>query len=930
MYTVVFQKRGLPHAHLLIILLNDYKLLTTEAYDEIIRAELPDANADLDLRKLVLKHMMHGPCGSLDPTNSCMRKKIGSCKFKYPKMFADQTSKGNDSYPIYRRRNTGEVVKVRGHDLDNSWVVPYNPYLLGKFNCHINVEVCSDIKVVKYLYKYICKGHDKIVFSVQNNDANIEIDEVNEYRSARWVSPPEAVWRLFRFPISKMSPNVCRLQVHLDGQQLVSFKKNMDINTIVNNPMVKKTMLTEFFYMNKTNENAMKLNLLYREFPEYFVWSSSDKFWALRQCRCTVDRVVTCHPTEGERYYLRLLLMHVRGPTSYEDLLMVNGEPCSSFRESVEKKGLLQYDNSLTECMSEAASYQMPYSLRRLFATLLVHCNPTNPRELWEQFEESMSEDYKLLQTIEIKEIRYQVLNHINDILHSMGHNVNEYQLIPQTIRTSAAAKEAKEIHFERTITVSEDEVQLHKRLNKNQLTAYDVIINRVFSNKAGAFFIDGPGGTGKTFLYRALLATVRSMGYIALATATSGVAASILPGGRTAHSRFKIPIDINENVSCNISKQSALASLIRDAKLIVWDEASMANKRMLEFFDLLLKDLMDTNILFGRKVVVFGGDFRQTLPVVRNGKKEDFINQSLLYCSIWAKLEKIQLCENMRAKTDPTFCDYLLRIRNGQERLNATNNIEVPNSLIVSFTTERESLDKLFTITYPYLNSSGYDAYCTDSHVILTTKNNFVDEINDMLITQFPGKARTFVGIDETIESDNQSQFEDLLHTLNPTSLPPYILSLKKNCPIMLLRNLNPYEGLCNGTRLNCCEFKTHVLSAKIATGDFKNTHVFIPRIPLLSSNDEKLPVQFKRTQFPVRLCYAMTINKAQGQTLDFVGIYLREPVFSHGQLYVALSRAKSSNCVKLLIRPPTPTSDDDHSTCNIVYDEIIQKAIM
>ncbi|XP_019265174.1 PREDICTED: uncharacterized protein LOC109242775 [Nicotiana attenuata] len=392
-------------------------------------------------------------------------------------------------------------------------------------------------------------------------------------------------------------------------------------------------------------------------------------------------------------------------------------------------------------------------------------------------------------------------------------------------------------------------------------------------------------------------------MGYIALATTTSGVTASILPGGRTAHSRFKIPIDIDENVSCNISKQSALASLIRDAKLIVWDEASMANKRMLEVFHLLLKDLMDTNVLFGGKVVVYGGDFRQTLPVVRNGKKEDFINQSLLYSSIWDKQEKIQLSENMRAKTNPAFCDYLLRIGNGQERVNATNNIEVPNSLIVHFTTERESLDKLFTVTYPYLNSSGYDASCTDSRVILTTKHNFVDEINDMFIDQFSGKARTFVGIDETIESDNQSPFEDLLHTLNPAGLPPYILSLKKNCPIILLRNLNPYEDLCNGTRLNCCEFKTHVLSAKIAADDFKNTHVFIPRIPLLSSNDEKLPVQFKRTQFPVRLCFAMTINKAQGQTLDFVGIYLREPLFSHGQLHVALYRAKSSKCVKLSI---------------------------
>ncbi|XP_016497300.1 uncharacterized protein LOC107816128 [Nicotiana tabacum] len=206
-----------------------------------------------------------------------------------------------------------------------------------------------------------------------------------------------------------------------------------------------------------------------------------------------------------------------------------------------------------------------------------------------------------------------------------MGHDINEYELIPETIRPSTAAREAKEIHFERSIIVSEDDILLHRKLNKNQLIAYNLITERIFSNKVGAFFIDGPRGTRKTFLYRALLATVRSMGYIALATATSGVAASILPGGRTAHSRFKIPIDIDENTSCNISKESSLAGLIRDAKLIVWDEVFMAKRRMLEVFDLLLKDLMNTNALFGGKVVVLGGDFRQTLPVVRYGKKRRF-----------------------------------------------------------------------------------------------------------------------------------------------------------------------------------------------------------------------------------------------------------------------------------------------------------------
>ncbi|XP_049407865.1 uncharacterized protein LOC125871320 [Solanum stenotomum] len=109
---------------------------------------------------------------------------------------------------------------------------------------------------------------------------------------------------------------------------------------------------------------------------------------------------------------------------------------------------------------------------------------------------------------------------------------------------------------------------------------AYNIILERVYSNKSGAFFIDGPGGTGKIFLYRALLVTVRTKGCISLATASSGAAASILPGGRTTHSHFKIPVDIDENFTCNISKQSSLATLIRDSKLIVWDEEQILSSK--------------------------------------------------------------------------------------------------------------------------------------------------------------------------------------------------------------------------------------------------------------------------------------------------------------------------------------------------------------
>nr|XP_009792184.1 PREDICTED: uncharacterized protein LOC104239281 [Nicotiana sylvestris] len=237
-----------------------------------------------------------------------------------------------------------------------------------------------------------------------------------------------------------------------------------------------------------------------------------------------------------------------------------------------------------------------------------------------------------------------------------MGHNIYEFKFTSEIIVLPSPANEAKDVQFERNIIVSEEDLLLEKKLNSEQRRAYNIILDRVYYDKPGAFFIDGPGGTGKIFLYRALLANIRSKDFIALATASSGVATSILPGGRTAHSCFKISIDIDENFTCNISKQTALATLIQDSKLIVWDEVLMAKKKMIEAFNTLLKDLMNTNILFGGKVVVFGGDFRQTLPVIRSGKKEDFICESLLYSDIWNDLEKLCLSENMRAKEDPAF----------------------------------------------------------------------------------------------------------------------------------------------------------------------------------------------------------------------------------------------------------------------------------
>jgi hypothetical protein len=292
--------------------------------------------------------------------------------------------------------------------------------------------------------------------------------------------------------------------------------------------------------------------------------------------------------------------------------------------------GLIEGDNTLDDSLTESTLYEMPSSLRRLFATILVFCEPSDVRGLWDKHFDAMSEDYRRNDPSDVV-VEQKVLIDIRNMLQSMGKDIKSFPLPDIDEEYDSANGVAREIFEESIIEPSDEDKNLSDSLNTDQRVAYDDIMSAVDANEGGVFFVDGPGGTGKTFLYRALLATVRGQKKIAVATATSGVAASIMPGGRTAHSRFKIPLSIDDGGFCTFTKQSGTAKLLQLASLIIWDEASMTKRQAVEALDNSMRDIMSRpDLLFGGKTVVFGGDFRQVLPVVHKGSRAQIIDSSL------------------------------------------------------------------------------------------------------------------------------------------------------------------------------------------------------------------------------------------------------------------------------------------------------------
>ncbi|XP_057793359.1 uncharacterized protein LOC131009979 [Salvia miltiorrhiza] len=540
-----------------------------------------------------------------------------------------------------------------------------------------------------------------------------------------------------------------------------------------------------------------------------------------------------------------------------------------------------------------------------------------------------------------------EYIDEIEKLLRSFGRSLREFEGIPypssEYFKFDENTLINDELRYDRRALTEEHKV-LITQLTDEQRCVYDTIMSAAQSNSGGMFFIYGYGGTGKTFIWNTLSAALRSKGEIVLNVASSGIASLLLPGGRTAHSRFKIPINVNEDSTCNIHQGSPLAELIIRCKLIIWDEAPMMHKFCFEALDRSLRDIMrfvnpsSAYTPFGGKTIVFGGDFRQILPVIPKESRQDIVFATINSSYLWRYCKVLRLTKNMRlqkmgcndeAMELEEFSKWIASIGDGT--IGGSNdghaNIQIPDDILIKWS--GNPIEHIVNTSYPSPFTDNADSTYLQERAILAPTLNVVESINQYMIALNKSEGQLYRSSDSTSRSDSTTDLMQQLHTpeflnsIKCSGVPNHEIYLKVGTPVMLLRNIDHANGLCNGTRLMITRLGRHVLEAKILTGENADQKILIPRMSLTPA-DPRLPFKFERRQFPIIVSYAMTINKSQGQSLSHVGLFLPKPVFTHGQLYVAASRVRSRRGLKILISEDG--RNDATTTTNVVYREVFQ----
>ena len=649
----------------------------------------------------------------------------------------------------------------------------------------------------------------------------------------------------------------------------------------------------------------------------------------------------------GELWYLRLLLLHCC-PISFEDARTINGVTYNTFQLAAVAANLVTDLTVARECFQQSIGFSTPSALRGLFATLTVQGYPTLP------VYQDPALKYRLLQDwLEFEESPLNMSQAENKFLLELQQRLQREDKTLEMYGFPKPLDKETELERERLLHPIHDQRVLYERLdaqfpsNADQQNIFDTIMDSVEnpSDQKRFFFIDGPGGTGKTTIVKKLIAAIRALGFIVKICASTSLAATNYDDATTAHALFNYPVvkeedkDMDSPTECNLFNTERFI-LLQNTVIIFWDEFVSNNR---ELFEAVLRALRGFKIIF-----VAIGDFRQILPVVENGIPQDTINACITSSPVWLKFKRLRLTINIRLiltehSNLSTQSEMLLAIGEGRSHDNAiivsedtqnhTTQVGLPH--IEYF---EQSADNKSALAWLYDNIAPYHKDNRDS-AIFTATNEKVDEWNQIVQDMNPRTGYDLFSHDSFADVDDPNGYlsrcltEPVLNTFNANGVPTYKLHLKINDICLVTRAIKAIDVATN-TRVQIIHISDRIVRVQLLS-DPQRPPVLIPKIRFKFTLQYGQSYKMMRCQFPLRLAYCFTYNRAQGQTLHKVLLDATFPPFEHGHLYVAMSRHRAPQNIRIYLN--TSQLHNNPYDCktlmptitNVVYPTIISQCL-